>query len=78
MKEKNYTFTIDVQVTKTDNNPRWYSLKIYGHPLTDNPSPLAEYKLSNMREEQARKVGDKLLGAIYTLVENQDSDFWKQ
>jgi hypothetical protein len=78
MKEKNYTLTVDIHVSKEDSSAakRWYSLKIYGHPIKDNPEPL-EFDLSNMRTEQTLKVGKKLLDAIWKLVEETDGDYWK-
>ena len=78
MKEKTYTLSVDVHVSKEDspNAKRWYSLKIYGHPIQDNPEPM-KLDLSNMRDEQTLKVGKNLLDAIWKLVELDDGIFWK-
>jgi hypothetical protein len=78
-KEKNYTVTIDVQVSK-ENEPgakRWYSLKMYGHPITEDKEPI-KFDLSNMRDEQMLKVGKKLLDAIWEIVEKKDRMFWRE
>jgi len=78
MKEKDYTLTVDVHVRKKDSTTakRWYSLKIYGHPIQDNPEPL-EYDISNMRDEQILNVGKTLLDAVWKLVEENDGEYWK-
>jgi hypothetical protein len=78
MKEKHYTVSIDVQVTREDgpNAKRWYTLKMYGHPIGENSQPF-EFQLSNFRNEQALKVGKKLLDAIWNLVEIKDKGFWE-
>jgi hypothetical protein len=75
MKEKDYTITVDVHVTKEESSTakRWYSLKIYGHPIKDEP---IEFDLSNMRDEQTLRVGQKLLDVVWQLVEENDGDFW--
>jgi len=79
MKERDYTLSVDAHVSKEDSPSakRWYSLKIYGHPLAENPEPI-EFDLSNMRDEQTLKVGRMLLSAIWELVEKKDGDFWKE
>jgi hypothetical protein len=81
MKEKKYTLSVEIHVTKNGEDPsakRWYSLKIYGHPINENLTSVEEIELSNMRDEQALKVGKKLLNAIWTLVEAKDGDYWKE
>jgi hypothetical protein len=79
MKEKDYTLSVDVHISKEDSPSakRWYSLKIYGHPLSANLEPF-EFDLSNFRHEQALKVGKILLDAIWELVEKKDGNFWKE
>ena len=69
MKEKDYPLSIDVNVVKHEKSgaKRRYFLKIYGHPITDNPEP-TEFDLSNMRDEQTLRAGKSLLDAIWNLV----------
>lgn len=76
-KEKDYTISIDVHVTKEDGPKakRWYSLKMYGHPISENKEPLT-FELSNMREEQTTRVGKTLLDTIWNTVEEKDKEFW--
>lgn len=78
-KMKNYTVTIDVQVSKESapNAKRWYSLKMYGHPIVVDKEPIT-FELSNMMDSQTLKVGKRLLDVIWDLVEVQDGDFWKE
>ena len=76
-KEKDYTLTIDVHVTKEEGPraKRWYSLKMYGHPITEDNEPIS-FELSNMRDEQALRVGRKELDAIWEMAEMKDGEFW--
>lgn len=78
-KEKDYTITIDVHVTKESepNAKRWYSLKMYGHPLTEEKEPTT-IDLSNMNDKQTLKVGKKLLRAIWELVEEKNKKYWSE
>jgi hypothetical protein len=77
-KEKDYTLSIDVHVTKEDSptSKRWYSIKIYGHPIQETLGCF-DIDLSNMRDEQALKVGKKCLEAIWELVDKRDGDYWE-
>jgi hypothetical protein len=77
MKEKHYTMSIDVQVTREDdpNAKKRYTLKIYGHPIEGNSQPF-EIQLSIFRDEQVLKVGKKLLDAIWDLTAVKDKEFW--
>lgn len=79
MKEKVYTLSVDVDVKKEDDpkSKRWYTLKIYGHPISANSKAIKEFELSNMRDEQTLKVGKAVLDSIWALVE-KDDDFWKK
>jgi len=78
LKEKDYTITIDVHVSKEEGPKakRWYFLKMYGHPITEEKEPL-KIDLSNMRKEQALKVGTKLLDTIWQLV-GEDKIYWSE
>ena len=78
-KERDYTVTIDVHISKEDkpNAMRRYSLKIYGHPITEVKVPIT-FDLSNMRDEQALKVGKKVLDAIWDMAEHKDGTFWRE
>jgi len=78
IKEKDYTFTVEVHVAIKDepHAKRRYSIKIYQHPLEKKPEPV-QVKLSNMRDERALKVGRVLLEAIYSRVAKTDSKFWE-
>ncbi len=78
-KVKDYTISVDVHVTKDDedNAKRWYSLTIHGHPLTENNEPV-EFALSNWRESQVTKVGNALLEAIWNVVAEKDKSFWEK
>lgn len=76
-KEKDYTITVDVHVSKEEgiNSKRWYFLKMYGHPITEEKESL-KIDLSNMRDEQVLKVGKKLIDTIWQLVGENDKEYW--
>ncbi|MCD4753461.1 MAG: hypothetical protein K8R40_10350 [Anaerolineaceae bacterium] len=78
-KEKDYTLTIDVHISKEEkpNAMRRYSLEIYGHPITEIKGPIT-FELSNMRDEQALKVGKKVLNAIWAMAEHKDGSYWSE
>jgi hypothetical protein len=75
-KEKDYTLTIDIHVSKEDGpkQQRRYFYKIYGHPIHENEPVL--YEVSNFREEKALELGNKVLEAIWELAGKKDADFW--
>ena len=77
MKEKDFTLTIDVHVTKEDtpNAKRHYLLKIYSHPISENNIPLT-HEVSNMNANQQEKIGKNVLDAIWTLMNKQDEEYW--
>jgi hypothetical protein len=78
MKERDYTLTIDVHVSKeeTADAQRRYSFKIYGHPISEVKEPFS-FELSNMRDEKARDLGKNVLHAIWKMVQEKDGEFWK-
>jgi hypothetical protein len=78
MKEKDYTITIDVHVSKESgpNSKRRYALKMYGHPITESNDPIT-FEVSNMRDEMTLRVGKSLLNTIWDLVEGMDKKFWE-
>ena len=78
MKEKDYTLTVEVHVSKKDDPKamRHYQMKIFSHPISENPDSI-DFEVVNFRDEQALKIGKKLADAILKLADGKDKDFWE-
>ena len=76
MKEKNYTLTIDIQVTKDDTPKakKCYLYKIYSHPLSENLEPI-KIKFSDLSNNYAQEIGYTLRDVVRGLTE-KNRDYW--
>jgi hypothetical protein len=78
MKEKDYTITVNVHVTKqaVPNAVRHYEIEIFCNPISNNPVPF-KVEVATMPAKQTQKVGQALLDAIWKMTDGVDKNFWE-